>query len=164
MTDARHDQGASGVRSAAIAGRLAAGYLLAVAVGAIVFALIAHAVPDMPLLPDPIKDDPILSIWQTAFMYFIFGLVFGIPCTLLGSLAFWFLLRRRAVWFLVLGTLCPAAAILLMFSMMGAISADGRMAKLLLVTLPAGLAASYVYGAIGFGFGFGRWRMHERAA
>jgi hypothetical protein len=164
MTDAHHDQGVSGVRYVAAAGRLVAGYILAVAAGAIVFALIAHAVPDMPLLPDPVKDDPLLSLWQTAFMYFIFGLVFGIPYTILGSLAFWFLLRRRALWFLVLGTLCPAAAILLMFSTMGAISADGRMAKLLLVTLPAGLAATYVYGAIGFGFGFGRWRADERAA
>lgn len=164
MKDAGHDQGVGGVRYAAIAGRLIAGYLLAVVAGAVVFALVAHAVPDMPFLPDPIKDDPILSLWQTAFMYFIFGLVFGIPYTILGSLAFWFLLRRCVLWFLVLGTLCPAAAILLMFSMMGAVSADMQLAKLLLVTLPAGLAATYVYGAVGFGFGFGRWRADARAA
>ena len=55
MTDASQVQGKSGVRYAAVAGRLVAGYLLAVAVGAIVFALIAHAVPDMPFLPDPVK-------------------------------------------------------------------------------------------------------------
>lgn len=141
-----------------VAGRFFAGYVLAVGVGAIVFAVIAYLVPDMPLQPDPIERDPFRTIGQTAFMYFIFGLFFGIPYTLLGSLGFWFWTRRSTALFLLIGTLCPAAAILLMFSMLGAISTDWRMLKLLLSTLPAGLAATYVFGAIGFGQGFGRWR------
>ena len=141
-----------------VAGRFVAGYVMAVAVGAIVFSVVAHIVPDMPLLPDPMQDDPLGSIGQTALMYFIFGTVFGIPYTVLGSAAFWFWTRRSPALFLLIGTLCPAAAILLMFSTMGFLSAEWPMFKLLLVTLPAGLAATYIYGAIGFGQGFGRWR------
>lgn len=143
----------------AIAARFIAGYVLAVAVGSIVFAVVAYLVPDMPLLPDPIENDIIGSIGQIALMYFILGAVFAIPYTVLGSLAFWFWLPRRPYLFLALGTLCPAAAIILMFSMIGGLLMEWRMLKLLLVTLPAGLAATYVYGAIGFGWGFGRWRL-----
>jgi len=142
-----------------IAARFVAGYVLAVAFGAIVFAVLAHLVPEMPLLPDPIENDLLGSIGQIALMYFIFGTVFAIPYTVLGSLAFWFWLPRKPYWFLALGTLCPAAAIILMFSVIGGLLMEWRMLKLLLVTLPAGLAASYVYGAIGFGWGFGRWRL-----
>ena len=141
-----------------IAGRFVAGYILAVGVGAIVFAILAHIVPAMPMLPDPIENDLLLTIGQTAFMYFLFGVVFGIPYTLLGSLVFWFWLPRRTWYFLALGALCPAAAVMLMLSMVGGISFDWKMLEFLLITLPAGLAAAYVYGAIGFGWGFGRWR------
>lgn len=142
-----------------IAGRFVTGYILAVAVGAIVFAVVAHLVPDMPLLPDPIENDRLASIGQVALMYFILGAVFAIPYTVLGSLVFWFWMPRKPYWFLVVGTLCPAAAIILMLSMIGGVWSDWRMLKLLVVTLPAGLAATYVYGAIGFGWGFGRWRL-----
>ncbi|RYG96357.1 MAG: hypothetical protein EON57_15220 [Alphaproteobacteria bacterium] len=113
----------------------------------------------MPLLPDPIENDRLASIGQVALMYFILGAVFAIPYTVLGSLVFWFWMPRKPYWFLVVGTLCPAAAIILMLSMIGGVWSDWRMLKLLVVTLPAGLAATYVYGAIGFGWGFGRWRL-----
>jgi len=136
------------------AGRFVAGYIAAVAAGAMVFAALAHAVPDMPFLPDPIEDDPLRSIGQTALMYFIFGLVFGIPYTVLGSLALKLWPRRSHLSFLVVGMFCPASAILLMFSLLGGLSLHWKLAELLLVTLPAGLAAAYVFGAIGFG----RWR------
>jgi hypothetical protein len=141
-----------------IAGRFVAGYVLAVGIGAIVFAVLAHVVPDLPLQPDPVEGDPWLTISQTSLMYFILGLVFGIPYTVLGSLAFRFWLPRTTLTFLAHGMLCPAAAILLTLSLLGGISFDWRMLKLLLVTLPAGLTAAYVFGAIGFGRGFGRWR------
>lgn len=155
-----HLSGMSAGQYVLIAGRFVVGYVLAVGVGALVFAIIAYIVPGMSLQPDPIESDPLRTIGQTAFMYFILGLVFGIPYTVLGSLAFRFWLPRTMPSFLVLGTPCPAVAIILMLSMMDGISLDWRMARLLLVTLPAGLAATYVYGAIGFGQGFGRWRFN----
>ena len=126
-----------------IAARFFAGYLLAVATGAIAFSITAHIVPDVPMLPDP-SSSPVRTIIDTALIYFIFGVVFAIPYTLLGSLAVRFWLPPKARWFLLVGMFCPPAAILLL--------------RLQFTSLPAGLAAAYVYGAVAFGRGFGRWR------
>jgi hypothetical protein len=156
--DVEHPKGGiSAARYLFIAARLVVGYVLAIGTGAIVFSLTAHIAGAVPFLPDPIEHYPLRTIGQTAFLYFVLGSVFGIPYTLFGTLAFWFWLPRKTLWFLAIGTLCPAAALLLFFSMAGGITFS-KMLKLLLVTLPAGLAAAYVYGAIGFGRGFGRWR------
>lgn len=141
-----------------VAARFVAGYLAAVAAGAIVFAAVAHVVPAMPYLPDPIEGDPLLSVGQTTFMYFVLGLVFGIPYTIVGSIAVKLWLPSTQLSFLAVGMLCPASAVLLVFSMLGGVSVDWKMLELLLVTLPAGLAAAYIFGAVGFGRGFARWR------
>jgi hypothetical protein len=141
-----------------VAARFVAGYIAAVAAGAIVFAAVAHVVPAMPFLPDPIEGDPLLSVGQTAFMYFILGLVFGIPYTVVGGLAVKFWLPWTPLSFLAVGMLCPASAVLLVLALLGGVSVDWKMLELLLVTLPAGLAAAYIFGAVGFGRGFGRWR------
>ncbi len=149
----------SGGSSLLIALRFVVGYGLAVGTGAIAFAIVAHLIPDTaPLLPLDGQSDVVGSIIGTAFVYFFYGLIFGIPYTVLGSLVFQFCLPRTMAWFLAVGALCPAVAILLMFSTLGDVTFDLLTLKLLLATLPAGLVAAYMFGAVGFARGFGRWR------
>ena len=85
------------------------------------------------------------------------GAIFGLPYTILGSLAFWFLLPRKAPVFLLIGTFCPLAALLTM-DLIGGGSFWWWEAPFVLLSLPAGLVAAYLYGAVGFAQGFGRWR------
>jgi len=136
----------------------ALGYILAVAAGSIILAVLLQFAPnfEMPHLPHGGTTVLFDKIMELTTLSFLLGSVFGLPYTILGSLAFWFLLPRRTVIFLLIGTFCPTGALVTM-----GLFLDGALwweVEFVLMTLPAGLAASYVYGAIGFRQGFGRWR------
>jgi hypothetical protein len=140
-----------------LACRFVAGYILAVAAGTAILSITAKLISTIPLLQG--EEAGILDpIGKSATVVFIFGIVLAIPYTVVGSILFWCATQRRTAPFLLIGTFCPAASILLFLSMFGIIGMTWPLFKLLLATLPAGLAAAYVYGAIGFGQGFGRWR------
>jgi hypothetical protein len=140
-----------------LAGRFVAGYILAVGVGTLVFAVTAQLVAAIPLLRDD-RVDALAGIGSSVTVIFILGIVFAAPYTLVGSIIFWFATQRSPRLFLLIGTFCPAAAVLLFLSVLGSVGIAWPLVRFLLTTLPAGLAAAYIYGAIGFGHGFGRWR------
>ena len=88
------------------------------------------------------------------------GAVFGIPYTLIGLALFRYLLPRNKATFLAVGALCPAAAIFTVGLVLGGqLWLGPEMIRMTVFTLPSGLAAAYLFGAIGLGHGFGRWRM-----
>lgn len=135
------------------AGRLVLGYVLAVAAGAVVFAALLQ-------LTSPYSSGSMVSsILELALICFALGLIYALPYTLIASLLLRFVLPKSVPVFFVLGTLCPAAAIVsAQMGLGGVVWPAGETAKMLLLTVPAGLLATYLFGAIGFGFGFGRWR------
>ena len=141
--------------------RFIAGYIIAVAVGAILFSIMTYFfgagwAPDAP----PVELAEVLNrIWGGFVMFFVLGLLFGLPYTIIGSLLFRFALPRNAVSFMIIGTLCPIVAIFTMGAFLGGTFWWGpEMVKMFFQTLPSGLAATYLFGAIGFGLGFRRWR------
>lgn len=141
--------------------RFVAGYIIAVAVGAILFSAMTYFIgegraPDAP----PVEFAEALDRICGGFvMFFVLGLLFGLPYTIIGSLLFRFALPRNAVSFMIIGTLCPVVAIFTMGALLGGTFWWGpEMVKMFFMTLPAGLAATYLFGAIGFGLGFRRWR------
>jgi hypothetical protein len=141
-----------------IAIRLALGYVLAVAVGAVVLATSLEVLSNFQGLrwPHGGTTNIFERIVELAMLSFVLGAMFGLPYTIVGSLVFWFRLPRRATIFLLIGTFCPIGALLTMSPVFrDMIWLD---APILLFSLPAGLAAAYVYGAIGFARGFGIWR------
>lgn len=143
-----------------VAGRYVLGYLLAVAAGSVIFAVIANVLPAVVYRPDPDPSGVLASIGDAALMYFVLGVVFGIPYTVLGTVAFRLWLPRTRLAFLLLGMLCPAAAAVLTMLVIGGIRwIDGDFLLFVILTFPAGLAAAYLFGAIGLGYGFGRWRL-----
>ena len=144
-----------------VAGRFVAGYILAVAVGAILFSIMTYLVgagraPDAP----QVEFAEVLDrIWGGFVMSFVLGLLFGLPYTIIGSLLFRFALPRNAMSFMITGTLCPIVAIFTMGAFLGGTFWWGpEMVKMFFQTLPSGLTATYLFGAIGFGLGFRRWR------
>ena len=142
-----------------VAGRHVLGYLLAVSAGSVIFAVIANVLPSVVYRPDPDPSGLIASIREAALMYSMLGTVFGIPYTVLGTVAFRLWLPRTRPVFLLVGMLCPAVAALLTMLTVGGIRwVDWDFLLFLALTLPAGLAAAYIFGAIGLGYGFGRWR------
>lgn len=142
-----------------IIGRLLLGYVIAVAAGAIIFAIIGDYALGAPN-PHPRS----LTEWMdatanTSMMLFLLGLIFAIPYTVIGMLVCRYLLPRSMAIFLAAGALCPGAAIFTMGVVLGDTFWFGpEMVKMIALTIPSGLAAAYLFGAIGLGYGFGRWR------
>lgn len=141
-------------------GRVLLGYVIAVAAGAIIFAIIGdHTLPGAPN-PHPRS----LTEWMggtanASMMLFTLGLIFGIPYTVVGVLVCRYLLPRSMAIFLAAGALCPGAAIFTMGVALGDTFWFGpEMVKMIVLTIPSGLAAAHLFGAIGLGYGFGRWR------
>lgn len=137
--------------------RLVFGYLVAVAAAALVFAVLLQWLPSFhgPHTPHGGTTDMFEKIMELAIMCFVLGAMFGLPYTILGSIAFWYFLPRKAFLFFIIGAFCPTAAMLTMELILSA-----RLwweTPLVLCSLPAGLVAAYFYGAIGFARGFGRW-------
>lgn len=137
-----------------VAARFVAGYILAVGAGAIVFALLLQLPPHFEAPHFPHSSTSILELM---ILCFVLGAIFGLPYTILGSLTFRFLLPRKTPVFLLIGIFCPMGALLTM-DLIGRGSFWWWEAPFVLLSLPAGLIAAYVYGAVGFGQGFGRWR------
>lgn len=145
--------GAAFLRAIPMPIRLLLGYLIAVGAGAVIFTIIYQMV----------FDGGLDQLAKGTTLFFVLGLIFGLPYTILGSLAFWRLMPRTAWNFMLTGTFCPVATIFL-FNILapgGALTAP-QFLGICLVSLPSGPVAAYLYGAIGFGFGFGRWRIDER--
>jgi hypothetical protein len=141
--------------------RFIAGYIIAVAVGAVLFSIITYLLgagraPDAP----PVEIAEALDrMWGGFVMFFVLGLLFGLPYTIIGSLLFKFVLPRNAMSFMITGTLCPVVAIFTMGAFLGGTFWWGpEMLAMFFQTLPSGLAATYLFGAIGFGLGFRHWR------
>lgn len=141
-----------------VAAQLLLGYILAITSGSIVFATLLQLVPGSGASSTQQLSAAghVEKIIELATLCFIMGGVFGVPYTVLGSLAFWFLLPRKAAIFFLIGVFCPMAA----FVTMGFFLDSGLWGDIpfFLLTLPAGLIATYFYGAVGFGQGLGRWR------
>lgn len=144
--------------------RLVLGYIIAVAAGSILFALVFPiAVPDVPA-PHSFEEwlNSTLGMVVTTF---VLGFPFGLPYTLLGLIAFRSVLPRTMPVFLAVGALCPAAAIAtlgLVFGLRGWFNAEKFW--IMVFSLPSGLVAAYLFGAIGLGFGFRRWRIDASAS
>lgn len=148
------------MRSLQIAARLLVGYILAVAAGSLVGAITGALAPGFTFMPDPTQAGLIGDVFNTAFMYFVLGAIFGLPYALIGTLAFWRWLPKNTLLFLAIGMLCPSAAIFLILYFIDGLRAfSPSVFTFMALTLPAGLVAAYVYGAIGMGYGFGRWRL-----
>lgn len=133
--------------------RLLLGYLIAVGAGAVIFTLVYQMV----------FEGSLDQLAKGTMLFFVLGLIFGLPYAIIGSLAFWHLMPRTAWNFMLTGTLCPVATIFL-FSILtpGDALTAPQFLGISLVSLPSGPVAAYLYGAIGFGFGFGRWRIDDR--
>lgn len=149
------------LRYLGLAVRFIAGYLIAVAAGAVIFAVIADFV--LPGAVDPPQRsfaEWLASTANASVMFSLLGSVFGIPYTLIGLALFRFLLPRSMATFLIVGAFCPGAAIFTVGLVLGGqLWIDPEIVRMTVFTLPSGLAAAYLFGAIGFGYGFGRWRM-----
>jgi len=157
MTDVPPSEGAPAAtpvgRYIWVALRLLLGYVLAIAAGSVVFALLLQLPSDVE---SPYTPHSATTTAQLMVACFVLGGIFGLPYTILGSLGFWFLLPRRTPVFLVIGAFCPLAALFTLELFSGGSLRWETTVSLL--SLPAGLAATYFYGAVGFGQGFGRWR------
>lgn len=146
-------------RHVVVASRVALGYLIAVAVGALVFATLSYLIPLVIYPTPPALLEVVRRIANAARILFLLGVVFGIPYTVLGTVLFKLWLPKRMLVFLMLGTICPAiSAMLTLVLLHGSIPIDLEFARFVILSLPAGLAAAYLYGAIGLGYGFRRWR------
>lgn len=148
------------LRYLSLAARFVAGYLIAVAAGAVIFAVIADFVLPGAASPPQRGFAEWLAITANAsVMFFLLGSVFGIPYTLIGLVLFRFVLPRNTATFLIVGALCPGAAIFTVGLVLGGkVWIDPEIVRMTVFTLPSGLAAAYLFGAIGLGYGFGLWR------
>ena len=145
-------------RRALILIRFVVGYFVAVAAGALVLAVLLRTLSNFSV-QGPMHGriaDLFGNIFGVAATSFELGAFFGLPYTVIGSLIFWFLLPRRAPLFLLIGMFCPIAALLTMSLAFQKIV--GLESAIVLSSLPAGLVAAYLFGAIAFGQGFRNWR------
>ncbi|MDO6964423.1 hypothetical protein [Rhizobium alvei] len=136
------------------------GYLLAVAVGYAIFVFMWRVWPGNPL--EPHQTSYILSELSVPYQLlsdYLTAAIFGIPYTVLGIVAVKQLWPHSRLAFLVTGMFCPAVSLVLFFGWNGLTTFIDDAAGLFLLTPPAGLAAAYIFGAIGMGYGFGRWRL-----
>lgn len=123
--------------------RLLLGYCSAVAVGATLFSLLMS-------FSSPASETALL-----AMLCFGLGLMFAAPYAVAGCLALKFMLPRNRLTFLVVGTFCPAAAILTLLVISGAtLRPSPELLKILLPSIPVGLVSTWVFGAVGVG----EWR------
>lgn len=150
----------SSLRLLNLAGRFVLGYVVAIAAGTFLFSLVECLFPDGSLV-DPAADVSQLArqMWQLCVVGFVFGGVFALPYTIVGALVFRFLLPRNWIVFMIVGILCPTIALMTLNILLGggASITDG-LARMAWTSLPAGIIATYLFGAIGFGLGFGKWR------
>ena len=139
--------------------RLILGYLLAVATGAVLFVATVHVVGGTEYQPDSTGLGLAPDLLMNALFYFVTGALFGLPYTVAGTLAFVLWLPKSKTLFLLLGMLCPAAAAFLTMAAVGFLQVvNTAFLSFVLLTFPAGLAAAYIFGVIGMGWGFRRWR------
>ena len=92
--------------------RRVAGYVLAGAVGALIYATIGALTPGFNFRLDPSSYGPIVDLLIAASMYFALGGIYGLPYTVLGTVFFWRWPPKSMLRFLAVGMLCPTAAIL----------------------------------------------------
>lgn len=139
--------------------RFLLGYVIAVAAGSVIFALLFPlAVPDV--LPPHSTAEWFSGTFGMSVTTFVLGFLFGLPYTFLGLLAFRSVLPRSMPVFLIVGTLCPSAAIATMGLLLGLHGwFNAEKIRIMIFSLPSGLVAAYLFGAIGLGYGFRRWRM-----
>ena len=129
------------------AARLALGYVAAVAAGAILFAVLVEW--SSPTSASAGK------FTELALICFALGLIFAAPYTVAACLALKFVLPRNGLIFMIAGTLCPAATIFTaQFIFDAALWPTRESLKTLLMTIPVGLVAAWIFGAVGLG----RWR------
>jgi hypothetical protein len=139
--------------------RLLLGYLVAVAAGAVVFMLTTAASGSTGLGPDSTDLGLTADLALNLAFYAYIGGVFGLPYTILATIAFLRWLPRSMPLYLLLGALCPTVSVLITMAALDALwYLDAQFVTVLLLTLPAGIAAAYVLGAVGMGWGFRRWR------
>jgi hypothetical protein len=139
--------------------RLLFGYVLGVSAGVVVFMATLPLAGGTIFRPDETGLGPIADILLNAAFYFYIGAVFGLPYAIIATIVFMRWLPRSMPLFLLLGALCPTASVLLMLTAIdGWWLLDRQLVTFLTLTLPAGLAAAYVFGAIGMGWGFRQWR------
>jgi hypothetical protein len=149
------------MRIAYVAGRFVLGYVAAIGVGALLFALVECFFPEgFPFEKPPTALDAIArQIWEIWVFGFVFGGISAVPYTIVGALVFRFLLPQHWIAFMIAGMLCPMIAIMTLNVFLGGgMSVTSGLAHVVWTTLPAGVVATYLFGAIGFGLGFGRWR------
>ena len=148
-------------RDAMRAARWAIGYVVAIAAGAAILAIVADRFLGMNVHP-PSETGFFIwlqDIWSTSIGLFGFGLIFALPYTIIGSVAVRVLLPQRFWVFLLVGALCaPASMLLAVWAFTGRLAVGGDQLELVISTIPASLIATYLYGAISFKLGFRRWR------
>ena len=127
--------------------RLLLGYVAAVAAGAILFSAIIEWSSSTGTSAGKFA--------ELAVICFVLGLMFALPYTVAACLALKFLLPRNRLVFMIVGTLCPAATIFTaQFVFDATLWPTRETVKILLMTIPVGLAATWIFGAVGLG----RWR------
>jgi hypothetical protein len=130
-----------------VATRFVAGYIAAVAAGAILFAALVEWSS-----PTSASAGKFLEL---ALICFVLGLIFAAPYTVAACLALKFLLPRSRLVFMAIGMLCPAATILTaQFVFDATLWPTRETLKILLMTIPVGMVAALIFGAVGLG----RWR------
>ena len=129
------------------AARLLLGYIAAVAAGAILFAALVEWSSSTSASAS--------KFVELALICFVLGLVFALPYTVAACLALKFLLPRNWLVFMAAGTLCPAATIFTaQFVFDATLWPTRETLKILLMTIPVGIVATWIFGAVGLG----RWR------
>ena len=125
------------------AGRYIVGYLIAVGVASFLFAAITYLFPYIGYSGRPTLSDLAYHIANATGVVFVIGTVFGIPYTVLATIAFKRWLPKSMALFLLLGTLAPiAAALLLVMLIDGGGLMGWNLVETLLPALPAGLAGA----------------------
>lgn len=123
-------------------------YVLAVTSGSIVYSLTLCMVAQFLMH----RADAWGYFFLVVFASFAAGTVFGIPYTV----AFTLMVRKCRLYgkivFIFIGMFGPSTAILLL---MQEVSRDT--VQMMFLSLPAGIVSAWIYGAIGFGFGFRSW-------
>lgn len=131
------------------AARLALGYVVAVAAGAIIFSILLLWTSGAGQLTAS-------GAVEVAIICFVLGLLFAVPYTVIACLALKYLLPQSLFIVVIVGTLCPGVTILTTQLILGAVAWPAQETiKVLLLTIPTGLVSTYLFGAIGLG----RWRL-----
>jgi hypothetical protein len=133
-----------------IFGRICVGYILAVVTGGITFAAI--------LALFSVRTSGIF--YDVLLMSIVFGLLYRLPYTALGWLAFRYVFPRNTLTFLLIGMFCPLSALMLFtHPLQVSYFVMTSVPVVISATMFSGLCAAYIFGAIGLGYGFGRWKL-----